>query len=52
VDKNDLFQAKQYLLALQNNYRKADDHAVIISEKLAHIQQLEIQQNTDTTIIE
>jgi tetratricopeptide (TPR) repeat protein len=52
VDKNDLFQAKQYLLALQNNYRKADDLAAIISEKLAHIQQLEIQQNTDTTIIE
>jgi hypothetical protein len=52
VDKNDLFQAKQYLLALQNNYRKADDLAAIISDKLAHIQQLEIQQNTDTTIIE
>lgn len=49
VDKSDLFQAKQYLLALQNNYRQQDDISTIIADKLATIQQLEMQQNTDTT---
>jgi hypothetical protein len=52
VNRNDLFQAKQYLLALQNNYRQADDRATIIADKLEAIQQLETQQNTDTILTE
>ena len=52
VNRNDLFQAKQYLLALQNNYRQADDIATIIADKLEAIQQLETQQNTDTILTE
>ena len=52
IDKNDLFQAKQYLLALQNNYHKTDDISTIITEKLAHIHQLEVKQNSDTTLNE
>ena len=49
VNRNDLFQAKQYLLALQNNYRQLDDISTLIADKLATIQQLEMQQNIDTT---
>ena len=52
VDKNELFQAKQYLLALKNNYRQKDDIPTIIEEKLVRIQQLEIQQNADTNLTE
>jgi tetratricopeptide (TPR) repeat protein len=52
VDKNELFQAKQYLLALKNNYRQSDDIPTIIDEKLVRIQQLEIQQNADTNLTE
>jgi hypothetical protein len=52
VDKNELFQAKQYLLALKNNYRQSDDIPTIIEEKLVRIQQLEIQQNADTNLTE
>jgi hypothetical protein len=43
VDNEDLFQAKQYLLALQKNYRTQDDIQTIIETKLQHINQLEIQ---------
>jgi tetratricopeptide (TPR) repeat protein len=49
VDKQDLFQAKQYLLALQNNYKQSDDIAQIIVSKLDRIDQLEKSENTDTT---
>jgi tetratricopeptide (TPR) repeat protein len=49
VDKQDLFQAKQYLLALQNNYKQSDDIAQIIVSKLDQIDQLEKSENTDTT---
>ena len=43
VERNELFQAKQYLLALQKNYRAQDDIQTIIEDKLLNITQLEIQ---------
>ena len=49
VDNKDLFQAKQYLLALQNNYKQSDDIAQIIVSKLDRIAQLEKSEITDTT---
>jgi hypothetical protein len=49
VDNNDIFQAKQYLLALQNNYRQSDDIKQIITSKLEKIYELEASQNTETT---
>lgn len=52
VDKKDLFQAKQYLIALQNNYRQDDDITTMIADKLEVIQQLELQETSDTTQIE
>lgn len=52
VARNELFQAKQYLLALQNNYRVEDDIQTLIEEKLNHIAQLEIQQTTDSAQIQ
>ena len=48
VDRNELFQAKQYLIALQNNYRVQDDIQHVIEEKLQYINQLEINETTDT----
>ena len=52
VDRNELFQAKQYLLALKNNYRAQDNIHPTIEEKLQHIAQLEINQTTDTAQIQ
>lgn len=52
VERNELFQAKQYLLALQNNYHAQDDIQSTIENKLQHIAQLEVQQSTDTTQIQ
>lgn len=52
VTRNELFQAKQYLLALQKNYRVQDDVQTTINEKLELINQLEIQQTNDTTQIQ
>ena len=52
ITKNELFQAKQYLLALQKNYHTQDDILTTIEEKLALIDQLEIQQTNDTTLIQ
>lgn len=46
IERNELFQAKQYLLALQMNYKLQDDIPTIINEKLQHIAQLE-QQPTE-----
>ena len=44
VKRNELFQAKQYLLALQKNYRVQDDDIqTIIIDKLELIDQMEIQ---------
>jgi hypothetical protein len=39
--KEEVFQAKQYLLALQKNYRTKDDIQTIITDKLQHIDQIE-----------
>ena len=52
IERKELFQAKQYLLALKNNYRTQDDIHSTIEEKLQHIAQLEIQQTTDTAQIQ
>ena len=46
VQRNDTFQAKQYLLALKANYRQKDDIQDIIMQKLA---QLEEQGATSST---
>ena len=43
VQRNDIFQAKQYLLALQANYQQTDDIQAIIIEKLAALE----DNNTD-----
>lgn len=54
VARNELFQAKQYLLALQSNYKLQDDIFDIITEKLQDIAAMEQQaqqmteQNTET----
>lgn len=37
VDRGDDFQAQQYLLTLQNNYRQNDDIQTIVSERLSAI---------------
>ena len=52
VERNELFQAKQYLLALQSNYKLQDDIPTLINEKLQHIAQLEQQTAESTTEIE
>lgn len=49
VQRNEIFQAKQYLLALQSNYKQQDDIPTIINEKLQAINLLE-QQNTPSNI--
>jgi tetratricopeptide (TPR) repeat protein len=48
VSKGDLFQAKQYLLALQNNYRIEDEIPAIIQEKLEEVNQLSIETQPQT----
>ena len=49
IKRNELFQAKQYLLALQSNYKLQDDIPTIINEKLQHITLLEQQIPEPTT---
>jgi outer membrane protein assembly factor BamD (BamD/ComL family) len=49
IKRNELFQAKQYLLALQSNYKLQDDIPTIINEKLQYITQLEQQIPEPTT---
>ena len=43
VARGELFQAKQYLLALRTNYKQQDDIASLIEEKLGKIAELEQQ---------
>jgi TolA-binding protein len=38
LQRNDTFQAKQYLLALQANYKQTDDIQTIVAEKLAALE--------------
>lgn len=52
IDKNELFQAKQYLLALQNNYRQNDDIPTIVAEMLEEITLLETEKNANNTLNE
>lgn len=48
VHRNDLFQAKQYLLSLRSNYRKVDDIQQIVTEKLQLIEDKENEKITQT----
>ncbi len=41
VERGDLFQAKQYLLSLRQNYRVQDDIQTLLNERLEKIEQLE-----------
>jgi tetratricopeptide (TPR) repeat protein len=52
VQRNEVFQAKQYLLALQSNYKLQDDIPTIIEEKLRQIAQLEQQSTVSTPATE
>jgi hypothetical protein len=52
VQRNDIFQAKQYLLALQSNYQQQDDIPSIILDKLQEIEQLEAANEQPSTEIE
>lgn len=47
IAKSDLFQAKQYLLALKNSYHKQDDIPSIIDSKLTEIEEAEKENSTD-----
>jgi hypothetical protein len=49
VQRNDIFQAKQYLLALQSNYQQQDDIPSIILDKLQEIEQLEAANEQPST---
>lgn len=52
VQRNDIFQAKQYLLALQSNYQQQDDITTIIADKLQKIATLETANQQASTEIE
>lgn len=52
VQRNDIFQAKQYLLALQSNYQQQDDITTIIADKLQEIATLETANQQALTEIE
>lgn len=52
VQRNDIFQAKQYLLALQSNYQQQDDISTIIADKLQEIATLETANQQASTEIE
>ena len=48
VQKGDIFQAQQYLISLQSNYKQNDDIQSIILDKLEHIENL--QRSEDSNI--
>jgi TolA-binding protein len=50
IARNDLFQAKQYLLALKGSYRQEDDIQSIILEKLSHIEELDNKEKEEETL--
>lgn len=50
VARNDLFQAKQYLLALQSSYRQEDDIQSIITQKLSAITELDSNTTEENTL--
>lgn len=47
VKRGDDFQAKQYLLSLQNNYRTEDDIQDVIKQRLAQIEERETEKVAD-----
>lgn len=47
VQRGDLFQAKQYLLALQTNYRRQDDIQTMIADRLQDIAQQETSEDKE-----
>lgn len=47
VQRNDIFQAKQYLLALQGNYQQEDDIQTILIEKLAALEENSQTEDND-----
>lgn len=47
IQRNDIFQAKQYLLALQTNYRQEDDIQSIIVEKLVALEEMNINEEVN-----
>lgn len=47
AQRNDVFQAKQYLLALQANYQQTDDIRTIILEKLAALEEKDTENNAE-----
>ena len=52
INRNEIFQAKQYLLALQSNYKLQDDIPTLIETKLQEITQLEQSNEQSTAEIE
>ncbi|MBR5854895.1 MAG: tetratricopeptide repeat protein [Paludibacteraceae bacterium] len=52
IQRNDTFQAKQYLLALQANYRLQDNIQNIISEKLIAIEDMDTSEEVEINEIE
>lgn len=48
VAENDLFQAKQYLLSISDNYKAEDDILGIVSAKLENIERLETANDLQT----
>ena len=50
IARNDLVQAKQYLLALKGSYRQEDDIQSIIMEKLSYIEELDSKEKEEETL--
>ena len=47
VQRGDLFQAKQYLLALQTNYQRQDDIQTMVTDRLQNIAQQETSEDKE-----
>lgn len=47
VQRGDLFQAKQYLLALQTNYQRQDDIQTMVTDRLQSIAQQETSEDKE-----
>lgn len=51
VAREELFQAKQYLLALRDNYQQQDDIQQIIADKLAAIEEMESNVEEEEAVL-